>query len=333
MVNYNFPNSITRETYIKQSEKYFIKKKSSGVGFFVFAYFIISLVLSIAFTLFIDFDNISLYYVDIIISCFCPLIAGLFYILISRTSLSEIISVKYVKLKIFLPLVFIGLALAMVANSASELLATNFSIFNLKNGVSTDFPSKTPFEFILSAIAISITPALAEEFAFRGVFMGALRKFGDSFAIITSAIIFGAMHGNISQVPFAFILGLILGYAVCKTNSLITSIAIHFLNNFYAIVMDTISKTLLDSNAISYNQVSIIYCVLVFAFCLLGLVSFIYLLHKKSFNLKLSNTGEPTVLAIPLTMKEKMSSFFANPGIIITIVLFGLQTILNLQML
>ena len=74
----------------------------------------------------------------------------------------------------------------------------------------------------------AIVPAVFEEFAFRGVVLNKLRKFGDSYAIIMSAVLFGLMHGNLSQIPFAFILGLVIGFIAVKTNSIIPGILIHF---------------------------------------------------------------------------------------------------------
>ncbi len=100
------------------------------------------------------------------------------------------------------------------------------------------------FEFIWELISVAIIPALCEEFAIRGVVMQSLRKYGDYFAIVVSAIIFAVMHGNVTQVPFAFILGCAMGYFVIRTGSLWTSIAIHFMNNTYALIISTLTASL-----------------------------------------------------------------------------------------
>lgn len=86
----------------------------------------------------------------------------------------------------------------------------------------------------------AIVPALVEEFALRGVMLQSLRKYGDAFAVFASAILFGIMHGNMTQAPFAFILGAVLAILVIMTGSLWTSMAIHLINNTYSVLMNTL---------------------------------------------------------------------------------------------
>lgn len=56
------------------------------------------------------------------------------------------------------------------------------------------------------------------------------KRYGVRFAIIFSAILFGIYHGNIVQTPFAFILGLLLGY-ITVSYGLKYAIAVHIFNN------------------------------------------------------------------------------------------------------
>lgn len=83
----------------------------------------------------------------------------------------------------------------------------------------------------------AVLPALIEEFAMRGVVMQSLRKYGDWFAIIMSSLVFALLHGNMVQIPFAFIAGIAIGYAVTVTGSMWTGVLIHFLNNLASIIM------------------------------------------------------------------------------------------------
>ncbi|CAM3217026.1 CPBP family intramembrane glutamic endopeptidase [Sporolactobacillus spathodeae] len=74
-----------------------------------------------------------------------------------------------------------------------------------------------------------IAPVL-EEFLYRGFILRSLEKFGSFFAIVTSALLFGLMHENIIQLPYAFGIGLIFGY-LAKTYSIKLTILIHIANN------------------------------------------------------------------------------------------------------
>ena len=162
--------------------------------------------------------------------------------------------------------------------------------------------------------------------------MGTLRKFGDTFAIITSAIVFGAMHGNIAQIPFAFILGLVFAYVDCKTNSIIPSIIIHFINNFYAVMLDILQSTEMFSDRIFM----MIYFILIAVFCIIGLISFFYLIKKDKNFFRIADKtiqnseSETTIL---LTLKEKMKAFFINPGVIFVLSVFIIETVISLEVI
>lgn len=106
----------------------------------------------------------------------------------------------------------------MIANVATSVIADNFSLFGIENTSSgLTIGDSSVLSIVLNIISTAIVPAFAEEFAFRGIVMGSLRKFSDTTAVIGSAILFGAMHQNISQIPFAFILGLILRMSIANS--------------------------------------------------------------------------------------------------------------------
>ena len=191
LYNYNY----SPFDYQKEYEVRKLRKTSSGLGIFVFSYFLIMIVLSASLgtviSIVLPFSDLlskstPLFLLDIFISAFSAFIPSLFYFLFSGASISDTIKVKYVRLNILIPLTALGLGVAMFANTASGIVENNFSIFGLYNSVSFSQPTNSVFEKVLYIIAVSLVPALAEEFAFRGVVMGTLRKYGDAFAIISS---------------------------------------------------------------------------------------------------------------------------------------------------
>lgn len=76
----------------------------------------------------------------------------------------------------------------------------------------------------------SFLAPFGEEILFRGFLLQNFKRYGIRFAIIFSAILFGIYHGNIVQTPFAFILGLLLGY-ITVSYGLKYAIAVHIFNN------------------------------------------------------------------------------------------------------
>lgn len=316
-----------------------LKQKSSGLGFFVFAYsltmtacavIIAEVFKNLGSAGFILSNNYALlnYFIDIFISVFAVVVPAFFYIKLSRNRLNDIISTKYVKQKSMIPILFLGMGGAMIANVATSIVVDNFSLFGIENtssGLSSG--DSSILSIVLNIVSTAIVPAFAEEFAFRGIVMGSLRKYGDTVAIIGSAALFGAMHQNISQIPFAFILGLIFAYIDCKFNSIFPSIAIHFLNNLYAVTM----SILRDASILSNYVTTIISYSLIIFFCIAGFVSYIVLAKRNENIFKMSDKKNEIVSE--LNLKEKMTAFLVNPGIILSLVLFLLTTITNLGLI
>lgn len=327
------PPKINQTEYIRNHEKRILKKTSSGLGFFIFIYYIVMIALQYVF---IGLSNIGadgnyeltpLFLIDIIASVGSSLLIGLIYLLISNRKLSATIATKSVKINLLIPAIFIGMAVAMTANSASQILAENFSIFGVENKVSMSNTVTSAAEAILYIIATAVVPAFAEEFAFRGIIMGSLRKYGDVFAIIASAVMFGLMHRNTTQIVFAFILGLIFGFITCKTNSIIPAIIIHFLNNLYAVILDILNTT----GIISERRYTSIYFLLITTFCILGLLSLIYLMKKNKAFFNISDKDSSGyVFSGYLTLKDKLFAFFVNPGIMLAVIWFFIETISNM---
>ena len=72
---------------------------------------------------------------------------------------------------------------------------------------------------------------IVEELVYRGFVQGFLSKYGKMFGMIVAALLFGIMHANVAQIPFAFFVGIVLGY-VAAEYSLKWAIIVHIINNF-----------------------------------------------------------------------------------------------------
>lgn len=114
------------------------------------------------------------------------------------------------------------------------------------------------FGSLIYYVRLAVFPALVEEFAMRGVVMQPLRRWGDTFAIFMSALVFALMHGNMVQAPFALLAGFILGYAAVRTGSLWTSIVIHLLNNTISLTLALIQSHGADPYSLIYNLTTLL---------------------------------------------------------------------------
>ena len=75
-----------------------------------------------------------------------------------------------------------------------------------------------------------ILAPIAEELLFRGLIQRSMMPYGRNFAIFVSAFTFGMFHGNLVQSPFAFLVGLVLGY-VAAEYSIGWAMLLHMINN------------------------------------------------------------------------------------------------------
>ena len=130
------------------------------------------------------------------------------------------------------------------------LILGAMTFFNICSEI-IDLPNWMEDEFVgmsrnvLGAISIAIMAPLVEELLFRGAIEGHLLKQGKSpvAAILISSLIFGIVHINPAQVPFAFAIGAVFGWLYYRTGSVVPGIIGHFINNSIATIqMMVLSK-------------------------------------------------------------------------------------------
>lgn len=143
-----------------------------------------------------------------------------------------------------------GMAFCLLANFVTNYwlqLVEFFGIRPFDGGLNNDGGW---LSLSLNLFTYAVLPALVEELVFRGWILGALQPFGERRALLLSALIFGLIHGNLTQVPFAFILGLLFGYIFLRTGRLWPGIVLHFLNNAMSVVLEYASLNMgLSENA------------------------------------------------------------------------------------
>jgi len=91
----------------------------------------------------------------------------------------------------------------------------------------------------IGIIAIAFVAPFVEEFVMREGITGYLMRRGvsASAAILFSAFVFGIIHLNPQQVPFACIIGIVLAIIYVKTGSIVISYIVHMLNNLVSVIL------------------------------------------------------------------------------------------------
>lgn len=134
-------------------------------------------------------------------------------------------------------------AMAMGVNVAAGLLNVPVELLFNSRGYSTylevSLGSSAASRVVLWVYAILIAPCV-EETVFRGWLLSGLKRYGERFAVISAAVLFALMHGNLSQFLSALCIGLLLGYIYVKSGSLSLCIAVHAGNNLLALGLDAL---------------------------------------------------------------------------------------------
>lgn len=123
-----------------------------------------------------------------------------------------------------LPLAGVSMSLALFLNILFAFLRL-FSLSASYEGVA-DIQYSVPLVFGL--LNYGFIKPVEEELVFRGLVYGRMRKyFSTSISIPVSALLFGAYHGNIVQLVYAFVMGCFLAYVFEKYKSLKASLLVH----------------------------------------------------------------------------------------------------------
>ena len=212
-----------------------------------------------------------------------------------------------------LPHLLFGMGFCAFANLAVSAAGDFFKRF----GIDYSMPeSKNPegvFGFLLVVISTVIVPGILEEFAFRGIVLGLLRPYGEAFAIIASAAVFGILHGNFEQIPFAFLVGLVLGFIRVKSGSVAVCMAVHAGNNLIAVI----TSYLTGLPAAIINLVYTVYILLILIASVLGIM---LLKYKGEFSF-------PKVER-PIPAGKTYIYFFFSPAFIIFSVIFFVRALI-----
>lgn len=262
-------------------------------------------------------DTTSLYNMNSLVMLITFFVPFLVFCWVKKVNIGTILPFEKVGFKTTLLITLLGFSVAMVANYPANIIAGIFEQFGLNVYPETESTYNTATDIILGYVNIALVPAFIEEFAFRGVVLGFLRKHSDSFAVVASAILFGLFHGNFVQIPFAFIGGLMFGFLLVKTNSLLPGMIVHFINNAFSVTLDI----LVTSNALSENSVNLIYTAILIAVSIIGIICAIILVKKHQGFFILSGADDN------LPFKEKIKTFCTSACFVIVTVIFLFESV------
>ena len=263
-----------------------------------------------------------------------------FLILISTVKKAPARDKKKMDIKEFLSLLCITQFFSIVGSYISTFLSSIIEPLigsEVQNDLTTILYS-TPLWMLI--IFVVIIGPIFEELIFRKLLMDRLFIFGEKTAILLSSVAFGFFHGNLYQIFYATLLGLILGFIYTKTRNVKYSILMHMIINLLGTVVvvfvsDYVEDAFRILEEINNNGVIdpswdltpmwIVYGYSMAQLILTGLGIFFTYKYIKERRISLSKKCE-----IKIPNEEKPMIFLKNPGVIIYYVCCIILIVLSL---
>lgn len=170
----------------------------------------------------------------------CYLIPCLMLAAALRMPLKRVCPLKRVPTGTLLCAIGVTLGSSALGSGVSTLLTSAFQLIGLEPSGPSIPDADTLGLLLLTIVSTAVVPAVCEEVLFRGVIMQSLRRFGDLFALFTSALLFALLHRNFVQLPNALITGTVLGFLMLQTGSLHVVIVCHLVNNLIPVVLQSV---------------------------------------------------------------------------------------------
>lgn len=324
---YAYYNEQYKKQQEKKNDKKILKTMGNWFGFGIICFTALASIVAVVIVLLSEaFTKINLLYDDDNVSMAYQIIATILFILVPFVIAYVVLKKK--KIAGILPLgttynakAAVGLTMLCIPIMIFSTLVINFvstiiqEILGITFTMGVEDPKIVGAEGIFIAVlSTAVLPAVLEEIVVRGIIMQPLRRFGDKFAIVASALIFGIMHGNMVQIPYTIVAGLFMGYLAVATGSLWPSIILHFVNNFYSVALLAAYDNLGDTAG---GVVTILFLGLFIIFGIIGGLIYFPMNYKTSLK-----KGVDT-----LKTGEKFSALFLNVPMIFAIVFLLLQTI------
>lgn len=161
-------------------------------------------------------------------------------------------------------IVFFTICIALTY--VSNMLFNYFGLDGkLISGIGFSYEEASLGNLLYIFMLIFVSP-LMEEYAFRGVLLSSLSRYGKKFALYATSIIFALAHNNFAEMIPAFAMGVVLGKTSLRYKSIQPTIIIHILFNAFIFGLCVMPLTI--TKYMAYGLVAI--CVIALALVLTG---------------------------------------------------------------
>ncbi len=194
-----------------------------------------------------------------------------------------------------------------------------------------------PVMFLFTVVCAPIF----EELFFRKLLVDRTIQFGEVPCMLLSGFMFGLFHGNLSQFPYAFTIGIFFAYLYIRTGRMIYPILMHAIVNFLGSVASVVLLKNVNYDALMQMNMTgseeeilgslmsvmldksflilVIYEVFVFLLVVIGII--LWILEYKKFRFEVQREALPK--------GDRFVMILGNPGMIAYIVIWMIMIVIN----
>lgn len=170
--------------------------------------------------------RIILLLIDQYVFIFIPVVI---FTIVNKINIKEVFRLNPINLSAGFLTVIMAVAAWVVSIFASVIV---YHIYTVVVGKPSNVMDNViPANMYLGLFLIALTPAICEEALFRGIVLKAYENRGTVKAIVITATLFALIHFSIIRFTGPFIIAILAGYLVVKSNSIIPGILTHLTFN------------------------------------------------------------------------------------------------------
>lgn len=173
------------------------------------------------------------YLVLLMISQLLLILPAAVYLIVQKQNYKEAVRLNRLRISTIVLLILLTLLimpLMTFVNALSMVFAENTTTAYMQELAGQN-------SLLLSLIGVALVPAVLEESVYRGIFYNEYRKYRPAAAIFLSALLFALLHGNLNQFSYAFLMGIIFALVIEATNSIASTMIMHFIINANSILL------------------------------------------------------------------------------------------------
>lgn len=314
-----------------------LRKASSRLSWAVFAATPLSTVISMVFGVFLVVCGVNLmlpagkgvggmpgvvyYLMSAVLSFLTIVLPFALFLLVGKRRLADSILTEKTSFLNGLLLVFAGLFLCIIMNIPANVISTLLEELGLNGAANTEGMTVNSLQDILALfLCVALVAPVTEEFAFRGVTVAVMRRWGDWAAVLFSAIIFALAHFSFQALPVVFTGGLVMALLYVWTRNIWINICIHFLNNVIATLPIIVEFYAGEEASIAVGNIAML-AVAVLGIAAIAILAARHFTGRCQLSFRMQR-GTP--------VRKKFLWLFVNPGFIVYFVLFMVMAVISL---